>query len=253
MRTIQPFATKNEAATLYDKIQLLNRLGSPYLVATQRVLEMKGKEFRIDYEYVAEPLKNSPKTGEGSFLPALREKLHQLFQLLAQNGVRKEVRIDDIGLTPEDEPKVFLGLNFTVLEESERKNLGTDYQLILEKLLESNFNYRDTMQAQSDNTHISDYSQRLDKKLNEMEGRLNKMRANRSGHSSQDSLPNSEGTRRRPNENNLVLQSMTAKQSNNNSFTSGMPSNSCIAQQPLRPKIHKSSFGDYSTSSYRLN
>jgi hypothetical protein len=32
-----------------------------------------------------------------------------------------------------------------------------------------------------------------------------------------------------------------------------MPSNSCIAQQPQRPKIHKSSFGDYSTSSYRLN
>jgi ribosome recycling factor len=94
--------------------------------------------------------------------------LHQLFQLLAQNGVKKEVKIEDIGLTPEDEPKVFLGLNFTLLEESERKNLATDYQLILEKLLESNFNYRDTMQAQSDNTHISDYSQRLDKKLNEM-------------------------------------------------------------------------------------
>jgi len=33
-------------------------------------------------------------------------------------------------------------------------------------MLESNFNFRDTMKTPSDHTHFSDYSMRLDKKLN---------------------------------------------------------------------------------------
>lgn len=47
---------------------------------------------------------------------------------------------------------------------------------------------------------------------------------------------------------------MNEKKSSNNSFTSGITCSSCIDANELnRGKIHKSSFGDYSTTSHRLN
>jgi len=53
------------------------------------------------------------------------------------------------------------------------------------------------------------------------------------------------------NDKNLVLQSISSKQSN--SSCSGGTSHSVIAMNQAKTKIHKSSFGDYSTTSYRLN
>lgn len=42
--------------------------------------------------------------------------------------------------------------------------------------MESHFNYRETVKSPSDNTFVSDYSHRVNKKLTEFEDRLNKMR-----------------------------------------------------------------------------
>jgi hypothetical protein len=47
---------------------------------------------------------------------------------------------------------------------------------MIEKIMESHFNYRDTVKSPSDHTFFSDYSHRVNKKLTEFEDRLNKMR-----------------------------------------------------------------------------
>jgi hypothetical protein len=81
-----------------------------------------------------------------------------------------------------------------------------------------------------------------------MEGKINKLRLRR-GQSSRES--SSESSRKSDREPNIVLQAVS-RECNNSSFTAGT-SYSVIANPQARPKVHKSSFGDYSTSSYRLN
>jgi hypothetical protein len=44
--------------------------------------------------------------------------LHQLFDLLASQLIKTDVKIENIGLSAEGEPKVFLGLNFEIIKES---------------------------------------------------------------------------------------------------------------------------------------
>lgn len=81
-----------------------------------------------------------------------------------------------------------------------------------------------------------------------MEGKINKLRLRR-GKSSKES--SSESSRKSDREPNIVLQAVS-RECSNSSFTAGT-SYSVIANPQARPKVHKSSFGDYSTSSYRLN
>jgi hypothetical protein len=151
-------------------------------------------------------------------------------------------------LTQEGDPKVFLGLNFEVVPESQQKALSQEYQVTVERMLELNFGFRNSLQTHSD-TQVSDYSNRLDKKLIEMEGKLNKLKL-KNQHSSQES--SSSSCPKKSKEQNIVLQSISSRESNS-SFTSGTTSYSLIGNQLIKPKIHKSSFGDYSTTSYRLN
>ena len=45
----------------------------------------------------------------------VKEKLQQLFDLLASQLIKIDVKIENIGLTSEGEPKMFLGHNFEVI------------------------------------------------------------------------------------------------------------------------------------------
>ncbi len=125
--------------------------------------------------------------------------------------------------------------------------MAQEYQAMIDRLLESHFGFRNSLRANSD-TQKSDYSHRLDKRLTEMEGKINKLRLRR-GKSSKES--SSESSRKSDREPNIVLQAVS-RECSNSSFTAGT-SYSVIANPQARPKVHKSSFGDYSTSSYRLN
>lgn len=64
-----------------------------------RVLERRGKEIVIDYEYVPECLGKSQKLGENHFVSTVKEKLLQLCQNLARAGIKINIRMEDIGLT----------------------------------------------------------------------------------------------------------------------------------------------------------
>lgn len=196
---------------------------------------------------MGEGLTKSARVCESGFLAAVREKLQQCVGELAEQGIKADLRVENIGLSESGDPKIFLGLNFQLVQEAERKTLALDYQAAVDRLLEIAFGFRNSLRAHSD-TQQSEYSNRLDKRLTEMEGKLNKLRL-RSGHSSRES--SSESCRKSEREPNIVMQAV-ARESNNSSFTAGT-SYSVIANPQARPKVHKSSFGDYSTSSYRLN
>jgi hypothetical protein len=118
------------------------KVDSPFLLPLVRVLEHRRKSYELDYLYVAEPLKHSPRQSESAFLPQLREKLTQFFQSLTAQGIKGDIGIENIGLSEQGDPQVFLGLNFKLLPENERKNLINEYQGLVNKLIENNFNYR---------------------------------------------------------------------------------------------------------------
>ena len=81
----------------------------------------------------------------------------------------------------------------------------------------------------------------MDKKINEFEDRLKKI-YNKSPKSKNNNI-----------NNNIVLESLANRQKQNNSFN-GLATNSFIYDNNLsKTKIHKSSFGDYSTTSNKLN
>ncbi len=211
-----------------------------------RVLEHRRRSYELDYLYVADPLKHSPRQSDSAFLPQLREKLTQFFQSLAAQGIRADVGVENIGLNEQGDPQVFLGLNFKLLPENERKHLIIEYQGLVSKLIENNFGYRETLKAPSEHTHLSDYSIRLDRKLNEIEDKIQRMRGKRSS---------SKGSRsdksQKAREGNIVMESLNKR---NDSLSSGTTSNSLIAvNSNSKMRVHKSSFGDYSTTSYRLN
>lgn len=127
--------------------------------------------------------------------------------------------------------------------------MAAEYAGAVDRLLENCFGFRNSLHARSE-TQQSEYSQRVDKRLTEMEGKLSKLKL-RSPNSSH-SHNSSSDSHSKPGEPNIVLQAVCSRDSSNSSFTAGT-SHSAIAHQQIRPKVHKSSFGDYSTSSYRLN
>ena len=49
-------------------------------------------------------------------------------------GVKKEIRVDDIGVNVQGEPKVFIGTRFDIVEPDGREQLRKDYRNQLDKL-----------------------------------------------------------------------------------------------------------------------
>mgnify|MGYP001317719882 CR=1 FL=1 len=70
--------------------------------------------------------------------------------------------MDDIGLTAEGEVKIYILPTFQVFNEYDKKNLLSEYQAVVEKMFEQQFNYRHSLKAPSE---LSDYSYRLDRKI----------------------------------------------------------------------------------------
>lgn len=102
-------------------------------------------------------------------------------------------------------------------------------------------------------THsATEYSDRLDKKLMEMEGKINKLKLKNVQSSQGSSSSSHKKDSKDLKEKNMVVPSSTSQQSNKSSINS--TSHSVIGSiDLLKRKVHKSSFGDYSTTSYRLN
>lgn len=78
--------------------------------------EVRGASLQIDYEYVPSSLAKTQKAYDHNFLQPLREKLLQCLASLAEAGVRIDLRMENIGVGEEGEPKVFVGLNFEVVQ-----------------------------------------------------------------------------------------------------------------------------------------
>lgn len=91
-------------------------MSCPFLIQVVRVHERRGKSFTVDYEHVAEGLLQSPRLGESGFLAELRDKLHQFAQVLADNGIQTDLKIENMGIDKQGQPKIFLGLDFEVLQ-----------------------------------------------------------------------------------------------------------------------------------------
>ena len=82
----------------------------------------------------------------------------------------------------------------------------------------------------------------MDKRINEFEDRLKRIYTKSPKPKNKNNV-----------NNNIVLESLANRQKNNTSFNP-LVSNSFIQDDSLsKTKIHKSSFGDYSTNSNKLN
>jgi hypothetical protein len=69
---------------------------------------------------VAVPLKDAQKMIHASSVSLIKEKLQHAVQVLALNGLRYEFKIEDIGITEDQELKLFTGLNFKIVDEKNR-------------------------------------------------------------------------------------------------------------------------------------
>lgn len=85
--------------------------------------------------------------------------------------------MEDIGLGVDGDLKVFISPHFQVLSENDRKNLLSEYQAIVDKMFEQQFNYRHSLKAPSE---LSDYSYRLDRKITELEDKINRRKRKKS-------------------------------------------------------------------------
>lgn len=199
---------------------------------------------------------------ETGFLSRIKNKLAKLAEYLAENNIKYEIKMEDIGISVDGEPKLFLRPTAEIIEykTNKDKELFAEYQTQLDRLFDCGLNLRETIKS------VSDYSWRLDKKLTEIEKRINKLRRKRKSHflesSSSKTLedcntPSDESSNEKDKpknkprtENNIVLKHLTEKQNGGSKLT-----NSFVGPDSNRTKMkyHKSSFGDYSTTSHRLN
>ena len=93
-----------------------------------------------------------------------------------------------MGVTEAGEPKLYIAHWFQIVEEDKKGQLGWDYQEQIQKLMEQHGGCRLSVRAPS---QLSDYSQRLDKKLTQIEDRLNRRKRRKSKGSSSPSGQNS--------------------------------------------------------------
>ena len=92
------------------------RLSTSFLITVLRVRQTKGLAFEIDYEYIPDPLAKSPRTYEGAFLATTREKLQQFGVVLAEEGIKTDLKMQNIGLSEMGDPKIHLGLEFQMVQ-----------------------------------------------------------------------------------------------------------------------------------------
>lgn len=159
-----------------SNIQTLLSLNNPSIIQMTRILEAKGRRFLIDYEYVPQSFGSIKKGLEGRMLLKVKEKLVQLCLELAQAGVKLDLKVEDIGVNNLGEPKLFVPPQFKMVER-EGNNLVQEYRAQIEKLLEQESMIRNSLKAPSE---ISDYSTRLDKKITEIESKINRRKRRRS-------------------------------------------------------------------------
>jgi hypothetical protein len=81
-----------------------------------------------------------------------------------------------------------------VVPEDELKDLPSEYHVQIDKMLEGGSCVNELIKATSEHTYISDYSIRLDKKLNEIEDKL-RLRGHRYSTSSKDSQNNDKSSK----------------------------------------------------------
>ena len=59
-----------------------------------------------------ESLGKSQKMTENALLLQVKDKIGHLAQQMAQNRIKTDLKMENIGISPEGEPKVFIGLDF---------------------------------------------------------------------------------------------------------------------------------------------
>jgi hypothetical protein len=62
--------------------------------------------------------------------------------------------------------KIFLGHNFSIVSASEAKDLSSEYYGQIDRILEIGCCVNDLVKVTSEQTYLSDYSMKLDRKLN---------------------------------------------------------------------------------------
>jgi hypothetical protein len=124
---------------------------------------------------VPDGLARSCRLADSVFVSMVKEKLLQLCQELSRGGIKVELRIEDIGLSLEGEPKLWVQHGFEVVPD-EGNHLEQEYQVQIDRLFEQQAGTKHSMKAPSE---LSDYSYRLDKKITEIEDRLNKRKKRR--------------------------------------------------------------------------
>jgi hypothetical protein len=93
-----PFTNSEHHQRIYDKIHCLLAVTSTTLLQLTRILEVRGKSFVIDYEYIAEGLAPVQKVPDTSVLAVIKEKLELFYDGVAELGIKKEIRIEEIGV-----------------------------------------------------------------------------------------------------------------------------------------------------------
>ena len=72
VRKVIPCTEKEEEQTIHTNLHALMGVNNVGIIQMVRVLEKRGKEFVVDYEYVPESLSRSAKMGESAFLSMVR-------------------------------------------------------------------------------------------------------------------------------------------------------------------------------------
>ena len=151
------------------------KLNHPHVVKISRVLERRGKELILDYQYVQENLTKYHKLQDNQFLAALKDSLVHHCQCIAEKGIKTVLKVENIGVNNQGEVKVFISFDFQLIAE-ERENLAQDYLSQIDRFIEQQGGNRLSKKAPSE---LSDYSYRLDKKITEIQDRLNRRKKRR--------------------------------------------------------------------------
>lgn len=181
--------------------------------------------------------------------------------------MKQVLRIEDIGLSEEEEPKVMLDFGAEIVNEFNLRELKMEYRNQIDRIFESSFNPRESGQnlAVDDKTNRSDSARsgRMSKRISEIEDRLkkiqrknstaikNRLRPSLSSSGSSEKERENSASKEMKNNSNIVMQEFSDRQ--DESFSSSL-AHSVIDNIPNKKnRIHKSSFGDYTTTSHKLN
>lgn len=165
VRKVIKVGSKEEQRKIQNNVVVMLSLDHPNLVKIVRVLQRKGRQFELDYEYIGENLFRSARITDGVFLSYVKDKLIALSQYLSQKGIKLDLKNQDMGVTVDGQPKLFMTHSFETVADEKKGQLSQQYQEQIQKLIELYGGNRLSVRAPSE---ISDYSQRLDKKLTQI-------------------------------------------------------------------------------------